>query len=375
MVWELFLSPYPPSKEMMKQKLVVCLVWALCLGVMNGFAQERGKFKKNPKIKQNTKNSVNPNFPMVEAKREAEAEFKVETSTIKFQSQFEPVKPPNPVVSEDTSSIDEGETDVLEVIDSMQIGDEWVKIADYYVIWDARTINPYSMSPTEFDETIDLKLYDPAENRFWNTPVDGPRVTSNFGFRWGRWHTGTDIDLETGDPVYSTYDGMVRIVGFDGSGYGRFIMVRHYNGLETLYGHLSKPIVESGQLVKAGDIIGLGGNTGRSSGSHLHYENRYEGNPFDSKNIFDWDTQQIRTDHFVLTSQAWDYLRGGKSYKSEFESGDKPAYTRTLLYKVRSGETLSSIASKYGTTVSAIAKKNRISTRATIRVGQKLRVK
>jgi murein DD-endopeptidase MepM/ murein hydrolase activator NlpD len=341
MVWELFLSPYPPSKEMMKQKLVVCLVWALCLGVMNGFAQERGKFKKNPKIKQNTKNSVNPNFPMVEAKREAEAEFKVETSTIKFQSQFEPVKPPNPVVSEDTSSIDEGETDVLEVIDSMQIGDEWVKIADYYVIWDARTINPYSMSPTEFDETIDLKLYDPAENRFWNTPVDGPRVTSNFGFRWGRWHTGTDIDLETGDPVYSTYDGMVRIVGFDGSGYGRFIMVRHYNGLETLYGHLSKPIVESGQLVKAGDIIGLGGNTGRSSGSHLHYENRYE----------------------------------GKSYKSEFESGDKPAYTRTLLYKVRSGETLSSIASKYGTTVSAIAKKNRISTRATIRVGQKLRVK
>ncbi len=280
------------------------------------------------------------------------------------------------VVAEDTSTIDEGETELVEVVDSMQIGDEWVKIAEYFVIWDPNTINPYSMDATEFDETVDLKLFDPAENRFWNTPVEAPRVTSNFGFRWNRRHTGTDIDLETGDPIYSTYDGIIRIVGWDGSGYGRYVMVRHYNGLETLYGHMSKPLVESGQIVKAGDIIGLGGSTGRSSGSHLHYENRYEGNPFDSKYIFDWESHQIRSDHFLLTPQVWDYLRGGGSKaKSEYEAGDKPTFVRTMLHRVRSGETLTSIAGRYGQSVSALAKMNRISTRSTLRIGQKLRVK
>ncbi|GAB3164223.1 peptidoglycan DD-metalloendopeptidase family protein [Telluribacter humicola] len=363
----------------MKGKLIGCLLMMMCLVGLNAEAQERGKFKKNPKIKQSgtttNPNTTNPNFPVVEPQREPEADFKIETSNINFQSQFEPAKPLNPVVSEDTSSIDEGETNVLEVVDSMMIGDEWVKIADYYVIWDARTIDPYNVNPVEFDETIDLKLYDPAENRFWNIPLDKTRVTSNFGFRWGRWHNGTDLDLDTGDPVYATYDGMVRIVAVDGSGYGRFVLIRHYNGLETLYGHLSKPLVESGQMVKAGDLIGLGGSTGRSSGPHLHYENRYEGNPFDPRNIFDWDNQQIKADHFILTSSVWDHLRAGRQGKSEYESGDKPAFSRTLLHKVRSGETLTSIASRYGLSVRALAQKNHISVRSTLRVGQKLRVK
>ncbi len=360
----------------MKKYFIVLILWSLGTFASHAVAQEKGKFKKNPKINQSKAPNANPNFPFLEPQREPEADFKVETSSSKFQSQFEPAKPLNLVVAEDTSTIDEGETEVVEVVDSMQIGDEWVKIAEYFVIWDPNTINPYSMNATEFDETIDLKLYDPAENRFWNTPVESPKVTSNFGFRWGRRHTGTDIVLETGDPIYTTYDGIIRVVGWDGSGYGRYVMVRHYNGLETLYGHLSKPLVESGQLVKAGDIIGLGGSTGRSSGSHLHYENRYEGNPFDSKYVFDWDNQQLRSDHFLLTPQVWDYLRGsGSSAKSEFEAGDKPAYVRTMLHRVRSGETLTSIASRYGLSVSSLAKMNRISTRSTLRIGQKLRVK
>jgi murein DD-endopeptidase MepM/ murein hydrolase activator NlpD len=358
----------------MKGKLIVSLLMMVCLISWNTQAQERGKFKKNPKINQ-SRNKTEEG-PTTVGTPQAEDEYQVETSGLKFQNQFEPVKPLNPVVSEDTVTLDEGETEVVLVVDSLEVADEWVKAAEYYVIWDARSINPYGLSPLEFDEPVDIKLYDKSLNRMWSNPLDVTRTTSNFSYRWGRWHNGTDLDLDTGDSVRSTYDGMVRIVAYDGSGYGKFVLVRHYNGLETLYGHMSKQLVESGQLVKAGEVLGLGGNTGRSTGSHLHYENRYEGNPFDSRNIFDWENKQIRSDHFVLTSSVWNHLRG-KSTKSEFESGDAvpAAYSRSILHKVRSGDTLSSIASKYGVSINAIAKKNRISTRSTLRLGQKLRIK
>jgi murein DD-endopeptidase MepM/ murein hydrolase activator NlpD len=112
----------------------------------------------------------------------------------------------------------------VQVEDSLLVADEWVKAAEYYVIWDARSINPYGLSALEFDEPVDLKLYDQAANRMWSTPMTRTPTTSNFSYRWGRWHNGTDLDLETGDTVRSTYDGMVRIVAWDGSGYGRFIL-------------------------------------------------------------------------------------------------------------------------------------------------------
>lgn len=337
-----------------------------------GFSQEKGKFKNNPKIKQNTpeKKTTPPKS------KEPDEEFQIETSNITFQNQFEPVKPLNPVASEDTSTIDEGEPVLLQEVDSLKIGDDMVKVAEYFAIWDTKSINPYGLSPLEFDESIELKLYDPTLNRFWNNPLETIKVTSQFGPRWGRMHSGTDLDLETGDPVYSVFDGEVRVAGWDGRGYGHFIVVRHQNGLETLYGHLSKILTESGQRIKAGELLGLGGSTGRSTGSHLHFENRYEGNPFDPRHLFDWENAQLRSDRFLLTKDVWNYLRGGKSYKNEIESSVEVAtHNKYVLHKVRSGETLSSIASKYGTSISAIAKKNRISSGSKLRIGQKLRVK
>ncbi|KAA0988713.1 M23 family metallopeptidase [Dyadobacter aurulentus] len=359
----------------MKVKLIVSLLMIVCLISWNTQAQERGKFRRNPKINQSG-NNANEGPVSKAAVPQPEDEYEVETSNLRFQNQFEPVKPLNPTVNEDTTTIDEGDTEVVEVVDSLQVGDEWVKAAEYYVIWDARTINPYGLNPLEFDEPVDLTLYNEALNRKWSTPMEKTPTTSNFSYRWGRWHNGTDLDLETGDTVRSTFDGMVRIVAWDGSGYGRFVVVRHYNGLETLYGHLSKQTVESGQVVKAGEMIGLGGNTGRSSGSHLHYENRYEGNPFDPRHIFDWDNKTIKSDHFILTSSVWDHLRG-KSNKSEFESGDAApvAYRRSVLHKVRPGDTLGAIAERYGVSISSIARRNRMSARSTLRIGQKLRIK
>lgn len=336
-------------------------------------AQERGRIKKTPKINQPKLPAKEPTTTPTQAN--PEDEFKVQTSGLRFQSQFEPAKPLNPVVNEDTVSLDEGELDVVEIVDSMLIGDEFVKVAGYYAVWDSKVVDPYGINPLEFDEPIELRLYNPSVDEFWNLPLDKTHVTSHFGPRWGRWHQGTDLDLETGDPIYTTFDGVVRISAWDGRGYGRFVVVRHHNGLETLYGHMSKQLVESGDQVKAGDLLGLGGSTGRSTGPHLHYEIRFEGNQFDPRNIFDWPKQEIIGERFLLTSKVWDHLRGGRSYKGEYEAGEKAAYTRSVLHTVKRGETLSSIASKYRTTATAIAQKNRISTRSTLRIGQKLRVK
>ncbi|MBC8153576.1 MAG: peptidoglycan DD-metalloendopeptidase family protein [Bacteroidetes bacterium] len=355
---------------MIKPLTVKCLLTIFCLtAAVTVQAQERGKFKTTPRI--TPKNTYNPNFPVVEQPRKAD-ELEQEATQLRFNNQFEPKKEVISAVAEDTTQINHGETSLVEVVDSVQIGNEWVQIAAYYTVWDSHTINPYNINPLSFDEVIDVKLYDPPANRYWSAPMNEGKMTSNFGFRWGRWHTGTDLDCETGDPIYSTFDGIVRLVGWDGNGYGRYVVVRHYNGLETLYGHMSKQLVESGQLVKAGDQIGLGGSTGRSSGAHLHFETRYQGNPFSSLNIFSFPENTINDDHFLLTSHVWDYLRGGRSDGAS--SNPKPRFKRTVLHKVRSGETLSGIASRYGQSASALARKNHLSSRSRIRPGQKLRV-
>ncbi len=347
------------------------LHWLLAIGCLTATfstqAQERGLFKKNPRI--TPKNQpTNPNFPTGETEKRVDV-YEQETTDLRFNSQFEPKKELNPVIAEDTSMIDQGETSVVEIIDSVQVGDEWVKAADYYVVWDSRNIDPYNINPLDFDQTVDIKLYDPPTNRFWSAPLNEGKLTSNFGFRWGRWHTGTDLDLETGDPVYSAFDGVVRVVGWDGSGYGRYVLIRHYNGLETLYGHLSKQMVEIGQLIKAGDQLGLGGSTGRSSGPHLHFETRYEGNPFSPLGIYRFPQNDLIADHYLLTAHAWDYLRGGRSTDTSF----KPRFKRTVLHKVRRGDTLSEIASRYGMSVKTLVQKNHLASRK-LRPGQKLRV-
>ncbi len=340
-------------------------------------AQEKGLFRRSPKIKPNsttTKESYNPNFSVIEPKKRAEDDFEAESTKMRFNATFEAAKELNTAIAEDTSKIDQGEIQVVEVVDSIQVGDDWVQMADYYQIWDSHTIDPYNLNPREFEETIQLKLFDKTKGQGWNLPTAQTRITSVFGPRWGRWHEGMDLDCETGDPIYSTFDGIVRVVAWDGNGYGRFVMVRHYNGLETLYGHLSKQLVEPGQLVKAGDLLGLGGNTGRSFGSHLHYENRYEGNAFSPVHVWNFPEQKIISDRFVLTPHVWDYLRGGRSVNSEFESS-KSRMKRSILHRVRAGETLESIANRYKMPLADLVSRNHLNETARLRVGQKLRLK
>jgi murein DD-endopeptidase MepM/ murein hydrolase activator NlpD len=195
-------------------------------------------------------------------------------------------------------------------------------------------------------------------------PLDTTPVTSGFGYRWRRWHYGTDLDLNTGDPVYSGFDGIVRIKSYDRYGYGYYVVIRHKNGLETLYGHLSKQLVEIGQEVKAGDLIGKGGNTGRSTGSHLHYELRYKGLAFDAQKVYDFENNSITGPNYLITPSLFSHT-----------VGSAPVVRTNAYHRVKKGENLGSIARKYGVSISSLTKLNGISTRSILKIGQNLRIR
>jgi murein DD-endopeptidase MepM/ murein hydrolase activator NlpD len=271
---------------------------------------------------------------------------------------FNPQKEPD-MINEDTSS-NEGELSVVEEQEQLNIDSSWVTIAEYYSIWDSRSINPYKIDGANFKDTIPIALYDSIIGTGWSMPIRPSNITSQFGMRHYRWHYGTDLKLEIGDPVVAAFDGIVRIRMYDGGGYGNYLVLRHYNGVETLYGHLSKQEVEVGQLVRAGERIALGGNTGRSSGPHLHFEVRYEGNPIDPEFIYDFPAGKIRDRNFKLSPEHFEYLRTAR---------------KVVYHTIRSGENLGSISRKYRVSIGTICKLNRISTRTVLKVGRKLRIR
>ncbi|MBY0425225.1 MAG: M23 family metallopeptidase, partial [Cytophagales bacterium] len=172
----------------------------------------------------------------------------------------------------DSGYVSDEDFEIVEVDEEYNIDSNWVKIAEYYSIWDSRAVNPYRVDPAELKDTVTIIMYDSASGRFWSPPLLQGILNDDFGPRRYRWHYGVDLDLNMGDPVYAAFDGIVRICRYDRNGYGNYVLVRHYNGLETIYGHLTRQTVKVGDYVKAGELVGLGGSTGRSSGPHLHFE-------------------------------------------------------------------------------------------------------
>nr|WP_230688379.1 M23 family metallopeptidase [Hymenobacter jeongseonensis] len=187
-----------------------------------------------------------------------------------------------------------------------------------------------------------------------------------------------DLDLNTGDSVKSVFDGVVRINAWDGGGYGNYILVRHYNGLETIYGHMSKALVPVGTFVKAGQLIGYGGNTGRSTGSHLHFEVRYQGNPINPALVYDFPDYKLRKDNFTITSELFNYysraLQNRSRSSNSRSSSSRPSKARqTVTYKVRSGDTLSEIAERHGVGLSTLKRLN--PGVKTLQPGRRVRIK
>jgi murein DD-endopeptidase MepM/ murein hydrolase activator NlpD len=232
--------------------------------------------------------------------------------------------------------------------------------AGIYGTWNTSKIHYFKDST--FLKTLDtLVIPLISDSNTYYHPVPGS-ITSRFGPRRYRWHYGTDIDLITGDTVRAAFGGIIRINIYD-PGYGRTIVIRHPNGLETLYAHLSLTLVDTGDFVDAGQVIGLGGNTGRSYGSHLHFETRYRGKAIDPEKLIDFTSGELRRDTLVMTKETFDYLPKLEALKS------------AKYHKIRQGDTLTKIARKYGTSVKTLCRLNGIKQTTILRVGRTLRVR
>jgi len=253
---------------------------------------------------------------------------------------------------------------------------------DLYDDWD----NLYAHKETALPDSFRIDL------RKFCMPTPSRVVTSNFGPRWRRQHKGLDIKVYIGDTIRAAFDGKVRVVKNQGyrKGYGKYIVIRHYNGLETIYGHLSDWLVQENQEVRAGDPIALGGSTGRSTGSHLHFETRLCGVALNPAIMFDFVNQDVVSDFYTFRRNTYEYdgrlatqLRGANG-----KNGYDPAMVNSpnqgksyatadrgslRYHKVKKGETLSAIARKHRTTVNALCKINRISKNARLRPGQILK--
>lgn len=238
----------------------------------------------------------------------------------------------------------------------------------YSDIWTNTRVNPYNTPIDSIKDSVIINTTGfclPYDVRPQPNPRPAGYVTSRFGFRRYRFHYGTDIKVQVGDSIRAAWDGQVRIVGWDPRGYGHYVVIRHDNGLETVYGHLSRPLFDENERIFAGEVLGLGGNTGRSTGSHLHLEIRYLGNAINPEYIIDFNKNELRDSaQYIITK------KGTFSHKEELKQVQSAQY-----HTVRSGDTLSHIAKRYRTNVRTLCRLNNIKETTILQIGRRIRVK
>ena len=275
------------------------------------------------------------------------------------------INPINETFQVDTLTTDSEELEV----DSLKTCDETI----YKNVWNSTQIKyPANTLPNKND-TITISLLSAGDSPFV-MPVKG-QILSKFGIRHRRMHTGTDIRLNSGDTVRSAFDGRVRLAK-KFNGYGNLVLVRHNNGLETIYAHLKSIKVKVNDTIKAGDLIGLGGRTGRATCNHLHFETRLFGEPFDPNKYIDYNTFTLQADKVFYKNKQF--------VTNLADLRDKPAPENKLLlasggagaskHVIRKGDNLSSIARKYNTTVKKLCATNKITAQKTLKVGSVIRI-
>jgi murein DD-endopeptidase MepM/ murein hydrolase activator NlpD len=225
--------------------------------------------------------------------------------------------------------------------------------------WDTVHVNPFMNTKMDFPDTYSINCTS------FEMPIDGEtvRITSKYGPRRRRMHRGIDLGLQRGDTVRAAFDGKVRIKSYERKGYGYYLVLRHPNGLETVYGHLSKFLVEANQTVRAGEVIALGGSTGRSSGAHLHFEIRFLGKDINPAEIIDFENKTPYKDEYVFHNIN---VNGRKSniYSTSTDA--------LAVHRVKKGETLSHIARKYGISVAELCRLNGITQTSKLSIGQSI---
>lgn len=240
---------------------------------------------------------------------------------------------------------------------------------DLYPSWNQTSVHNYAGAVIPASYTFDLTGF--------CMPTTNNRVTSKFGPRRRRMHNGIDVKVQVGDTIVSAFDGRIRMVRDQGrrKGYGLYVVIRHDNGLETIYGHLSKHLVVEDQLVKAGEPIGLGGNTGRSTGAHLHFETRFLGIAINPALMFDFEAQDIVADTYTFKNKRGaSYQVASSSSASSRSTASAGSSNGSIRYhKVKSGESLAVIAAKRGVTIDKLCKLNHITRKTVLRPGQVLR--
>ncbi|MBK5196240.1 MAG: peptidoglycan DD-metalloendopeptidase family protein [Proteiniphilum sp.] len=271
----------------------------------------------------------------------------------------------------DLSLLDEAE-ESREVFDPNEIPADDI----YGGMWMNRSVNIYGSLKNAPDTFIvDLENF--------TMPTLG-HMTSNFGRRGSRrYHYGIDIKAQTGDTIYAAFDGKIRVKQYEGRGYGYYVVIRHVNGLETVYGHLSKFLVDENDFVLSGEPIGLAGNTGRSFGSHLHFETRFLGKPINPNFIIDFDNKVTHRDEYLVTNSSYKKTTRSSSvrlastssaYKQASNSTNKYVSGDVKYHRIKQGDTLGAISKRYGVSVSKICSMNNISSRTLLRVGKSIRI-
>lgn len=275
------------------------------------------------------------------------------------------------------TSVENVQEEAFELFPALDLYANWEEGA----LWDNKGNIPATMD-------IDVSTFE--------APTRG-QITSPFGWRRRRMHKGTDLKVYVGDTIRSAFDGKIRIKKYERRGYGYYYVIRHNNGLETVYGHLSRQLVHEGDVVKAGQAIGLGGNTGRSTGSHLHFEMRFMGIALDPADIIDFDTFKPKNAVYAFNRSQSEWAQNNKGKRgARYRGESKGRESKVALakndtksssksnannasgngvHRVKQGDTLSAIARRYGTTVSKLCKLNGIRADKTLQLGQKIKYK
>ncbi len=256
--------------------------------------------------------------------------------------------------------------------------------------WESDRVNPYKNANVPQTKVIDV--------RGFHMPIKGNFITSPYGYRpaFRRTHKGVDMRSAVGDTVYAAFTGKVRLTKFERGGYGFYVILRHDNGLETVYGHLTRFLVQPNQYVKAGQPIALSGNTGRSTGPHLHFETRFMGYAINPAAIIDFANRTTHTDSYTFNknnytesrsytpSRKYAAVRSTSSSSNnnstasksnhKYDNKTKKRSAERSTYKVRKGDSLGKIAARNGTTVAQLKKLNGIKGDK-VQSGKVLRVK